>query len=213
MSLLQQGGPMMWPLLGLSVTALGVIMERFLVFSSLRLPDSAMEDRLCRTARQGNSREVLDILQRDNPVAVPLVEPLLGTDNTHTRQQAEQLSLVAGKDILFQLDRRLSILSTTARVAPLLGLLGTVLGMIQTFSRMSDAQGAVDMTALAGGIWQALLTTAAGLAVAIPALLAHQYFVQRRTRAAFSLQRLANLLLTQTMRPQRETPGTEGPGQ
>jgi biopolymer transport protein ExbB len=80
-------------------------------------------------------------------------------------------------------------------VAPLLGLLGTVLGMIQTFSRLSSAQGAIDMTTLADGIWQALLTTAAGLLIAIPAVAAHQVFLRREDGIAFAMGRLANLSL------------------
>ena len=76
--------------------------------------------------------------------------------------------------------------------SPLLGLLGTVLGMIQTFSRLADTQGALDMTLLADGIWQALLTTAAGLIIAIPAVAAHQAFLRREEGVAFVLALLAN---------------------
>ncbi|MDJ0932874.1 MAG: MotA/TolQ/ExbB proton channel family protein [Breoghania sp.] len=88
-----------------------------------------------------------------------------------------------------------------ARVAPLLGLLGTVIGMIQTFSRLSAANGAIDMTMLADGIWQALLTTAAGLLIAIPAVIAQSGFLRREKHVNFVLSRLANRVLMVDAQP------------
>ena len=81
-----------------------------------------------------------------------------------------------------------------------MGLLGTVIGMISTFSNLS-ASGNVDITLLAGGIWQALLTTAAGLAVAIPALLAHRWFCNQYEKTAYRMQHAANQFLND---PQEE---------
>lgn len=204
MNLMQLGGPMMWPLLGLSVAALGIILERALVFSTFRLPDKELEERLCKNAEAGEFGGILRSLHEKSPNMVSMIRPLLAGTSQHSSEQTEQLAAIEGKDILARLDKRLCVLSTTARVAPLMGLLGTVLGMIQTFSRMSEAQGAVDMTALAGGIWQALLTTATGLSIAIPVLLAHQYFSRRRDNAAFRLQRLANLIMAHMQRKDAE---------
>lgn len=195
-NILNSGGVMIWPLLGLSVLALGVIMERILVFSTTKLPDQALENDLCQALHHNDTTRALQELQEKSPLVLPMVKAIFDVQNNETRDR-ERLAQIAGRDALHTLDNHLSFLAVTARVAPLMGLLGTVLGMIQTFSRMSQAQGAVDMTALAGGIWQALLTTAAGLAVAIPALFAHQYFIRRREQTAYSLQRLANLLLAQ----------------
>ena len=94
------------------------------------------------------------------------------------------------------LDRRVVFLGLSARVSPLLGLLGTVFGMIQTFSRLATTAGVVDMTPLADGIWQALLTTAAGLIIAVPAVVAHQGFLRWEDRTSFRLGRLARLVTT-----------------
>ena len=94
-----------------------------------------------------------------------------------------------------KLEARLSTLSILARLAPLMGLLGTVLGMIETFSEIADAQAGVNMNQLAGGIWQALITTAAGLFIAIPALFFLHYFQTRADAAASALSEAANAVL------------------
>ncbi|WP_420006731.1 MotA/TolQ/ExbB proton channel family protein [Arenibacterium sp. LLYu02] len=93
-----------------------------------------------------------------------------------------------GSAELLNLSRRLRFLELTAMISPLLGLLGTVLGMIQSFQELELAEGAANASILAGGIWQALLTTAAGLLVAIPAAVAAGLFSARIERAAQSIE-------------------------
>ncbi|MGV6847143.1 MAG: MotA/TolQ/ExbB proton channel family protein [Marinibacterium sp.] len=94
-------------------------------------------------------------------------------------------------------------LELIAMVAPLLGLLGTVLGMIQSFQELEMAQGAANASVLAGGIWQALLTTAAGLLVAIPAAIAAGLFAARIDRAALNTESAVTELLALNDRPRR----------
>ena len=194
MHLMEQGGPAMWPLLLLSVLTLAIIVERAIAFGAMGLPNAARVRELVRAVRKANPAPAdPDELCRRAPAVAPMVSMLLGPGSEADRERA---ACVAMEDVLQALDRRLSVLAFTIRAAPLLGLLGTVLGMIQTFSNLAELQGAVDMTGLAGGIWQALLTTAAGLMLALPALLAHQWFRRRQERAAFAMRRLANALLT-----------------
>ena len=102
---------------------------------------------------------------------------------------------LAGETVLERLETRLSLLSVLARLAPLMGLLGTILGMITTFSRIAEARSGVDMSLLAGGIWQALLTTAAGLCIAIPALFFLSCFQGKVRRVADALNKAGNAAL------------------
>ncbi|NIZ13165.1 MotA/TolQ/ExbB proton channel family protein, partial [Phaeobacter sp. HF9A] len=106
------------------------------------------------------------------------LRPALLTSELERRGQAE----------LSRLNQRIRLLELIAMVSPLLGLLGTVLGMIQSFQELELAQGAANASILAGGIWQALLTTAAGLLVAIPAAIAAGLFSARIERVAQSIE-------------------------
>jgi len=94
-------------------------------------------------------------------------------------EEKEKLVARAGSRIVRQLDKNLRILAIVGNIAPLLGLMGTVTGMIRAFMKIQELGGRVDPAALAGGIWEALITTVAGLGVAIPALVAYHYFEGR----------------------------------
>ncbi len=188
MNVLEQGGFMMWPILVLSVLSLGVMAERFLFFTTRRFP---ARDKLApayalfaQDDPDAALRHVLDV--------APHYEPFFAMFFSHRPiPKKEKDILHTGEAMLFALNRRLDFLATVATAAPLMGLLGTVIGMITTFSDLS-ASGSVDINLLAGGIWQALLTTAAGLAVALPALLAHRWFCSQYDKTAYAMQHAAN---------------------
>jgi len=186
---IERGGLLMWPLLAISLIALGVIFERLIAFTTTRFLDDDLEARLLAAEEGRDGAEAL--VEERAPVLLPLVRILLSGGGADRERRA----LVAIEDIARGLNRNLGILGLSGRVAPLLGLLGTIMGMIQTFSRLADVSGAVDMTTLADGIWQALLTTAAGLIVAVPAVAAHQIFLWRRDQVLNWPARLANLML------------------
>lgn len=188
MSWIEQGGILMWPLLALSVATLAVLFDRTVAFTTFRLADAETE----RALLAGNSAEAHARIAAQAPDLLPLAVALLADAPLAER---ERNAAIAIEEAVRRLDSRLGLLAIAGRVAPLLGLLGTVLGMIQTFSRLADSEGALDMTMLAGGIWQALLTTAAGLTIAIPAVAAHQAFLRREDGIAFALSRLANRAL------------------
>ena len=192
MDLIHRGGFVMWPLLALSIMALAIIVERFMAYSMVRLGDQGLENRLLDAVARDDEASALDQADKDAPVLKPLIRAVLGSGSEANR---EREAAVAVEDTQRVLEKRLGFLSVTARLAPLLGLLGTVLGMIRTFSGMASTQGAMDMTALADGIWQALLTTAFGLIIAAPVVLAHQAFLQRQARVASLMARLANLMM------------------
>lgn len=191
MTWFEQGGVLMWPLLALSVATLAVLFDRAVAFTTFRLADAETEHALL-AARGGDASAARARVAAQAPELLPLAEALLADAAPAERERA---AAIAVEEAVRRLDARLGLLAISGRVAPLLGLLGTVLGMIQTFSRLADAEGALDMTMLAGGIWQALLTTAAGLTIAIPAVAAHQAFLRREEGIAFALSRLANRML------------------
>lgn len=191
MNLLQQGGFMMWPLLILSIASLAVMAERFIVFTTRRLPSARALTPIFDLFQTQGSDAALHEVEDIAPTYLQFFNALF---NDLPLPAKEQKIHRVGEEVLFSFRRRLDFLATVATTAPLIGLLGTVLGMINAFSRLS-ASGNVDITMLAGGIWQALLTTAAGLSVAIPSLLAHRWFCREYDKNAFAMQHMSNTFL------------------
>lgn len=169
--LFENGGLMMYPILVCSVIALGVIIERvYVVFWQTPRPNQQKLDEVLRLSEAGKLTEARQILGGERSLLNKILLAILReADEAHQEKAASS----TGDEILFHLRTRLSILSVIASVTPLMGLLGTVFGMIEVFSTVSNMQGTANPGLLAGGIWEALLTTAAGMCVAIPTLLAH----------------------------------------
>lgn len=188
MDILLMGGWMMWPLTLVSITVVAIIVERLLLFSSFRFPARNVTA-LLEDAVRGNSAPL--IAEIDKVAQLRRFAALLTASGT-CREAALRIE---GEAVIQRLEARLPLLSILARLAPLMGLLGTVLGMIQTFSEISNAQAGVNMNQLAGGIWQALITTAAGLIIAIPALFFLHQFRTRIDTVASALSEAANAVL------------------
>ena len=176
MGLIELGGWMMWPLLAVSVAALAIVVERALVFMGCPFPDSRFPSLVLEAMRTGDVRPLAARLE-----AVPSLRDFAALLGSPLPNREAALRL-AGETVL-------------ARLAPLMGLLGTILGMITTFSRIAEARSGVDMSLLAGGIWQALLTTAAGLCIAIPALFFLSCFQGKVRRVADALNKAGNAAL------------------
>lgn len=189
MDIFLMGGWMMWPLALISITVTAIIIERLLFFSSFRFPPRHITD-LLEQAVQGNKTPLLTEL--GNIEALHRFNVLLSSDS----EGKEEALRIEGDAVIKKLEARLPLLSILARLAPLMGLLGTVLGMIETFSEIAGAQAGVNMNQLAGGIWQALITTATGLFIAIPALFFLHCFQTRTDAAATMLSEVANAVLT-----------------
>ena len=185
MMLLSKGGIMIWPILGFSILILAVILDRLVALTTFRIPSSGTLGHATTLYKTGKTDEAARMLTEDAPMSAPLFTAILTGKDKGKREQAASR---AGEIILFDLEKRMGILSAGAAATPLMGLLGTVLGMIDVFSRVSNAPGGVDIALLADGIWQALLTTAAGMGVAIPALLAYHFFSRLQEKIAFTLQ-------------------------
>ena len=191
MNIIALGGWMMWPLLAVSILALTVIVERLLLYASCALPDDGLRAALLKASCNGDVGAVAERMG-----AVPLLLPFAGLLTVASPNRESALHL-AGEQILEQLERRLGLLGAIARLAPLMGLLGTVSGMISIFSRIAHATNGVDMSMLADGIWQALLNTASGLCIAIVAQFSLAFFHARLKNIASMLDAAGNASLMQ----------------
>ena len=171
----------MYPILGSSIFAVAVIIERLIVLYRTRLPSRRELVKIQRAAGpDGDPHEVVRLLERANtPVHAVMRAVWNAVGDDHAREKAAG---VAGDRVLRALNRRLPWLAILGSLVPLMGLLGTVVGMIRVFSRVSAAGDVSDIGLLAGGIWEALLTTAFGLIVAIPALMGYRFFRSRLIR-------------------------------
>ncbi|MBA55373.1 MAG: flagellar motor protein MotA [Pseudomonadales bacterium] len=173
--LLGQGGAVVSILVGLSVIALTVILVKGWEFLRIRpLAESALDQAVDACVRRQTDR----LPASSDPVA-RLLHHMSNLPVSVPVGQLRAESLRRAQQMLGQLTGHLRILEVIANVAPLLGLFGTVLGMIEAFQSMEAAGSQVDPAVLSGGIWQALLTTAVGLAVAIPVSMTYSWFERR----------------------------------
>ena len=172
--LLDKGGPVMLILLALSVVALTIILVKIYQFSRSRLLRTEFIDQaVLLLHNDGPDTTLLALAETPHPVARVMETTLRTSTNTSLsiEDRDTEISRVGSAEIR-NLENYLRGLEVIANLSPLLGLLGTVLGMIKAFARLESAGTKVDPAILAGGIWEALLTTAFGLSVAIPALAA-----------------------------------------
>ncbi len=171
------GGPVIAILIGLSVLVLAAILFKLWQFWMLGVGRHSAIDRALAAADAGNRAEAERALAASrNHIAPVLAMALQGDANLKARL------IAMTEDRLAQVTRGFRLFDSIAQVAPLLGLFGTVIGMIDAFRALQAAGDAVDPSVLAGGIWVALLTTAAGLAVAMPTTLALTFFESRAAR-------------------------------
>lgn len=175
--LLKAGGILMVPIVACSILALAIILERFWSLRVSRVAPSQSVTELWRWIKKKelNSKK-LKALQASSPLGQVLAGGLMNAK--HGRDIMKESIEQEASQVIHQLERFLNPLGTIATITPLLGLLGTVIGMIKVFAEIQLA-GVGDAGNLAGGISEALITTASGLSVAIPALIAHRYFIRR----------------------------------
>jgi biopolymer transport protein ExbB len=162
----------MYPLLVFSVLSLGVILERIFYFVASRQNLKDLLTVLDGTGDPGGLREKL-AGGNSRGFLAQMARTYL---DCRGEEGASEKLFAAGSEIIRESEKRLSVLASIAHLAPLCGLFGTVLGMIEVFRKLESIGGRADIGILSGGIWVALLTTAFGLLVAIPTLIAHHYF-------------------------------------
>ena len=180
LTLFTDGGFMMYPLVLCSMIALGVILAKFVTLHIAHRGTARVLEEVAETAMAGDLDGALQIARETPGPAAAILLVGLRRIKTETLGAGEMEKAVAttGTIELGFLERGLVILATIANVAPLMGFLGTVAGMILAFAAI-EAAGNVDPTLVAGGIKVALLTTAAGLVIAIPVNIAYNFFVSR----------------------------------
>ena len=180
LSVLYDGGPIMYPIGLCSFVLLIFVFERLINLRKGRIIPRPFVRRFLEQLREGTlDREKAIALCDENRSPVAVVFAAAVKKWGRTSVEVEQAILDAGERVTNQLRKYLRLFSGISQVAPLLGLLGTVLGMIESFNAISTSNAMGQRELLAGGIAQALLTTAAGMIVAIPALLAYLFFVSR----------------------------------
>lgn len=177
LELVTAGGWLMVPILLSSVVVLAVCAERLFTLDEKKISPPHLLASVWKQLKDGElDKAKLRILKQSSPLGRILAAGL--GNATQGRDVMKESIQEAASHVVHDLERYLNTLGTIAAVAPLLGLLGTVMGMIKVFAEIM-AQGTGNASMLAGGISQALITTAAGLSVAIPALVMHRYFVGR----------------------------------
>lgn len=174
LELVKAGGWLMVPILLCSVIAMAIVVERFWALRRDRIAPENLVAQVGQWARSGElSEERLRAMRRGSSLGRVLAAGLGARDRS--REVMKESIENIGRQVVHDLERYLNALGTIAAITPLLGLLGTVIGMIKVFAVITS-QGVGDPGVLASGISEALLTTAAGLTVAIPALMFHRYF-------------------------------------
>ncbi len=198
MAFLERGGPALWVIAGLSVFTLALILWKFWDLARLGAWSRAPSEQAVAEWQSGAAREALARLAVRKGLRARVSRRAMQTRLAPEYAEAaarEETSRV-GKRALMEARRGLRALELIATIAPLIGLLGTVLGMIEAFQALQAAGNRADPAALAGGIWQALLTTAAGMAVAIPAAMALSWFESICDRVQVDLEDLATRIFT-----------------
>ena len=164
----------MWPILLCSIIALAIIVERFWSLQRNKICPSGLVGQIWRWSKN-NELDAAQIasLRGNSPLGRILAAGL--TNIHHDREIMKESIEETGRHVVSELERYLNTLGTIASITPLLGLLGTVIGMIKVFAAITTV-GVGNPSVLAGGISEALLTTATGLSVAIPSLMFYRYF-------------------------------------
>ncbi|MGR9116052.1 MAG: MotA/TolQ/ExbB proton channel family protein [Gammaproteobacteria bacterium] len=172
--LIKSGGWLMLPIILCSVAAMGIIGERFWSLQKNKILPPELVPQIWKLSRENKlDSATLRSLKMNSPLGAILAA---GLANSHHGRDIMRTSIEeVGRQVVHELERFLNTLGTIASITPLLGLLGTVVGMIKVFSAIM-MHGVGDPAVLAGGISEALITTAAGLTVAIPSLIFHRYF-------------------------------------
>jgi len=198
-----KGGYIMIPLVGLSIVALAVIIDRIRAFRLAEVDSSALRTRVIDLLEDNRVDEAIEACERfRGPVAAVLLVGLhkfrkligLGRDPAEIEGNVTRTMSDYAPHVIEALEKRLNLLTLIATVSPLLGMTGTVTGMITSFDAMRQ-MGGLEGGAVAGGIAEALITTAAGLLIAIPAVIAYNLFSKRVDHYVLEIEETATELI------------------
>lgn len=191
------GGPIMWPILICSVFSVAIFLDKLWYLHRIKIDTKEFLNLILEKLKRHQVKEAIEICDStDNPLATLLKAGILKFDRT--RQQIKEAIEDASLYVIPKLEKNLSILATLAHISPLLGLLGTVTGMVRCFQVIqakATSFNPVSPGDLAGGIWEALLTTVAGLCVAIPTYVAYNYLVNRISNFILEMEKASTELV------------------
>ena len=194
--MLTKGGVVVPIILFMSVISLSLIIERFIFFIKLKKKMSlSIGLKVIDLIKEGKKDDAIHILKKNknNPINRTLLK-VVQLDSNNAKQK--KLSLTNAINIEErEFTKYTQALATIGNISPILGLLGTVIGMIKAFMIIQEMGGKVNAAVLAGGIWEAMLTTALGLAVALPTILAHSYFMAKIDEHTAKLEDISILFL------------------
>jgi len=195
--LIQKGGPVMYLIIILSVISLGIIIERMYSLNRARIDAKEFMDGIINSLKRN---KVIESIEMCNKTPGPIAHIIKAGILKHDRSKSEikeSIDEAAALEVPL-MEKHLPILATIAHIAPLMGLLGTVSGMIKAFQVIQNKAATmtpVNPGDLAGGIWEALLATLAGLLVAIPTYVAYNYLVNQVDSLVYDMERSATDLV------------------
>ena len=193
-NLFLKGGIIIFPIFFCGVLTIGIIIERLISLKNAEIDNEKFINEIEGILRRRKIKEALQLCDKnDKPVPRIIKAALLKIDRS--REEVKEAIDDAANYEIPNLEKYLGILATIATISPLLGLLGTVTGLIKAFMVIEAKGGLVNPGDLARGIWEALLTTVVGLIVAIPAYLAYNYFVSRVNNIILDMEKSATRLL------------------
>jgi len=195
--MIQKGGAIMYPIILCSIIAFGIILERLYYFRKIRIDAVSFMNNIEGALKRNKIAESVKICEdTEGPIAAIIKAGLLKHDRP--RQEIREAIEDAGHQEVSRLEGHIKVLATIAHISPLLGLLGTVVGMVKAFQVIQMKTvvfNPVSAGDLAGGVWQALLTTALGLIVAIPAIVAYHYLAAKVQGFVLDMERSATELI------------------
>ncbi|MDD5195905.1 MAG: MotA/TolQ/ExbB proton channel family protein [Candidatus Omnitrophica bacterium] len=195
--LIVKGGWVMLPIFLCSIFALAIILERLFFYAGIKFNKAILITQIFESVRKNKVSEAIETCEKNSFYITNILKAGL----MHCEESKEIIKESMENASLYEipkLEKNLHFLSTIAHVSPLLGLLGTVTGLVQCFytiERKAASAGVVNPSDLAGGIWEALITTVAGLCVAIPTYIAYNYFVHKVNMSTLEAERAATELL------------------
>ncbi len=195
--IIQKGGPVMYPIILCSILALAIIIERLYHLNKARIDTRDFMNNIEVTIKRNRIAEAIKICD-DTPGPIARIVKAGIIKHDRPRQEIREAIEDAGHQEVPRLERHIGLLATIGHVSPLLGLLGTVTGMVRAFQVIQEKAVSFNPVSpgdLAGGIWEALLTTVAGLIVAIPTAVVYNYLVNRVDEFVLEMERSATELI------------------
>ena len=201
-ALLSKGGLMMWLLLGASAAAISIFIERLLHYHRAQINASEFVNGVRNVLKRDNLVEALSICDA-TPGPIPRLVKTAILNRERGRDGVREALEEAGLVEVPRLEEKLNLLATIAQIAPLVGFLGTVLGFIKVFIKIQEAGLYAHVAQLSEGVWEALICTAAGLAIAIPGYAGYNYLVSRVNSIVTDMEKASTEILNVVCEPRR----------